>query len=67
MSAGPDNTKVALALSLALGLLVLSLVIGLFYGRSAGGIDIESVLPVGIAVVVGLLLVVLTVIKSQRQ
>jgi hypothetical protein len=66
MSAGPDKTKAVAAIGLALGLLVFSLLLGLFYARSAGGLDIDSVLPFGIAIVVGLLLVVLIVIKSQR-
>jgi len=66
MSAGPANAKVALALTLFLGFLALGLFFGLFYARSGGGIDIGSALPFGIAVLVGLLLVILTVIKSQR-
>ena len=66
MSAGPANTKVALALTLFLGFLAFGLFVGLFYARSGGGLDLEGVLPVGIAVVVGILLLVLTVVKSQR-
>lgn len=66
MSAGPDNTKVAVGLSLALGLGVMMMVLGLFYSKNAGGIEIAAALPIIIAVVVGLLVVVLAVAKAQR-
>lgn len=64
MSAGPDNTKVAVGLSLALGVGVLTGL--LFYRSSAGEIDIGPILPLIIAVAIGLLAVVLAVVKARR-
>jgi len=67
MSAGPDNTKVAVGLSLVLGLGVMMLTLGLFFFRSSGGeIDIGPILPIIIAVAIGLVAVALAVVKAQR-
>lgn len=65
-SAGPDNTKIAVGLSLALGLGVLTMTLGLFYFGNSGGFEIGPILPMIIAVLIGLVAVALAVAKSQR-
>ncbi len=67
MSAGPDRTKVAVGLSLGLGLGVAFLMLGLFFFRSAGEVEVSAILPMivmGLIVVLGLVLVV---VKAQSR
>jgi hypothetical protein len=54
-SAGPDRTAVAAGLSVALGLGVLALTLGLFFFRSAGDVEIGAIFP---AVIAGLIVVI---------
>jgi len=44
-SAGPDRTKLAVGLSLGVGLGVMMLTLGLFFFRSAGEVEIPAILP----------------------
>jgi CHASE2 domain-containing sensor protein len=64
---GGDMTKVALGLSLTLGLGVAMLLAGLFYFRSGGEMTWEPAFPMIIMVVIAVLLVVLVVAKSQSR
>ena len=65
-SAGPDNSKIAVGLSLALGLGVLMMTLGLFYFGDSGGVEIGPGLPLIVAILIGLGVVALAVVKSQR-
>jgi hypothetical protein len=66
MSAAPDSTTVAVKLSLALGLGVLMMTLGVFFFGKTEGFEIGPILPIIIAVGFGLVAVALAVVKSQR-
>ena len=67
-TAGPDHTKVALGLSVGLGLVVLFLGAGLFYFRTAGGdVEIGPILPMIIMALIILVGVVAVAFKAQSR
>lgn len=65
MSAGPDRSKVAAGVSLAVGLGVAMLTLGLFFFRSSGGggdMEFPVILPMiimGVIVLLGMLVVMI--------
>ena len=68
MSAGPDKTNVALGISLALGLGVAMLTLGLFFFRSTGGdLEIGPVFPMIIMVAIVLLGAVAAMIAMKSR
>lgn len=64
---GPDNTKLALGLSVGLGLVVLFLGLGLFYFRSVGEVEIGPILPMIIMALIALIGVAVLVMKAQSR
>ncbi|MCJ7630553.1 MAG: hypothetical protein MUO50_19435 [Longimicrobiales bacterium] len=67
MSSGPDRTKVAAGLGLAVGLGVMMLTLGLFFFRSTGGMEIRASLPFIIMFVIFFLMIVLAIVKAQSR
>ena len=65
MTAGPDRTKVATVLSLALGLGVAFLTLGLFYFRSAGDVEYGPFFPMIILAMIVLIGVVALAVKAK--
>jgi len=67
MSAGPDKTKVAAGISLALGLGVAMLTLGLFFFASAGEVNFRAISPMIIMAVIVLLGLVAAVIAIRSR
>ena len=65
MSAGPDRSKVAAGLSVAVGLGVAMLTLGLFFFRSSGEVDFPVILPLLIMGVIVLLGMILAMIRLK--
>ena len=66
-SAGSDTTKVAAGISLALGLGVAMLTLGLFYFRSAGEVEIGPIFPMIIMALIVLLGLVVAIVKMKER
>lgn len=66
-SAGPDRKKVAAGISLALGLGVAMLTLGLFFFRSAGDVEIGPIFPMVIMGIIVLLGLVVVIVKMQSR
>ena len=67
MSAGPDRTKLAVGLSLGVGLGVMMLTLGLFFFRSAGEVEIGPIFPMIIMALIVLLGLVVAAVKISSR
>jgi len=65
--AGPDRSRMALVLSLTVGLVMAFLGLGLFYFRSTGGGDFGPILPIIIGVLVVVLGIAMLVVKAAQS